>query len=338
MNPTTIERRKLICGKCHGSGEQISYTKEKRGWVDSCHSCNGSGWLWADTLEPAPKNDIEYQERLSFRWLYYPSGPAEEYARIAGNFRRGCGHGCEYCYGPEIMRMTPEQFHQPNAPLLKKFSLENAEHDLALMADAGDEGPVQLCFIGDPFDPTCRMEPMEGVLQLCTEYGVRPQILTKAGIFAALWMDEIEAARGIFGQTIVFRSDASRKLWEPDASTIESRWKAFDAAGWDMDTWLSIEPVIDPQQAMEVIARALESPVRRIHVGKWNHNKQAKEIDWHEFASAAIIRLVKGDCQDWTLKRDLAAFVGPDSVVRVLGDEWWQRRELYPDLGGDDDE
>jgi len=39
-----------------------------------------------------------------------PDGPSGEYAPIALNLYRGCGHKCRYCYVPPVVKMSRADF------------------------------------------------------------------------------------------------------------------------------------------------------------------------------------------------------------------------------------
>jgi hypothetical protein len=42
--------------------------------------------------------------------IYAPAGQAAEYAALATNPYRGCGHRCAYCYVPGVLRMKRPEF------------------------------------------------------------------------------------------------------------------------------------------------------------------------------------------------------------------------------------
>src|SRR4030065_1545346 len=48
--------------------------------------------------------------------IYAPRGQAGEYAPLATNPYRGCGHGCAYCYVPKVLRMDRVEFDAGGNP------------------------------------------------------------------------------------------------------------------------------------------------------------------------------------------------------------------------------
>ena len=71
-------------------------------------------------------------------------------------------------------------------------------------------------------------------------------------------------------------------------------------------TWASVEPVIEPGEALRAIA-ALLKIAHFIKVGKWNHDRRANAIDWKEFHTEAA-RLLEG--HPHLFKHDLLVAAG----------------------------
>src|SRR3954447_21671108 len=65
---------------------------------------------------PAPRGTPQFNaDGISVRGcsiIYAPAGQAGEYAPLAANPYRGCGHGCVYCYVPNVIRMQRSEFDQ----------------------------------------------------------------------------------------------------------------------------------------------------------------------------------------------------------------------------------
>ena len=69
-------------------------------------------------------------------------------------------------------------------------------------------------------------------------------------------------------------------------------------------TWVSMEPVIVPSEALRVIELAHEF-VDFWKVGKLNHNRDVeKTVDWPKFRADVTVTLKKYNCQSY-IKEDL---------------------------------
>lgn len=214
--------------------------------------------------------------------IYRPKGEALEYAPYGLNLFGGCSHGCIYCY-------NQYRFHRPCNSLLKKATLENIEADLKLMR--GNRGPVHLSFVGDPYD-TGRQDNSytRKVLELFREYDHPFQVLTKGGLNAASDFD-LYGPDDRFGVTLTFINLEDSKSWEPNAALPSDRIDALKLAHErGIKTWVSLEPVVDPAQTLELIEATTEY-VDFYGVGKWNHDKKANEIDWPKFRADATALL-----------------------------------------------
>jgi hypothetical protein len=51
-------------------------------------------------------------------YIYAPRGQAGEYAPLAANPYRGCGHRCVYCYVPKVIKMSRGDFDAGATPPL----------------------------------------------------------------------------------------------------------------------------------------------------------------------------------------------------------------------------
>ena len=79
-------------------------------------------------------------------------------------------------------------------------------------------------------------------------------LLTKGGNRALRDFDLLtEYPKCSIGQTIVFSKQESVDYWEPNASPVSERFNiAKQAKALGIKTWISLEPVIDLEQAFEV--------------------------------------------------------------------------------------
>jgi DNA repair photolyase len=238
--------------------------------------------------------------------LYEPQGRAREYSELACNLYRGCVHGCKYCFAPACMHTTPSDWHskvEPRLDVLKKL-----DKDAEKMQ--GDSRRILFSFTSDPYQPLERKAHLtRQALQIIGKYNLKSQVLTKG--HADIIADDLPLMRQIgteLGITLCFVDDTLRQEWEPEAASVEERLSILKAAHQaGIFTWVSLEPVIDPEQALDVIRIA--SPfVRFWKVGKLNHNKAVEaSIDWKQFLTDVELLLSKLKAK-YYIKDDLRRF------------------------------
>ena len=250
--------------------------------------------------------------------IYTPKGRAREYAALACNVYRGCDHQCIYCYAPSATRRSPGEF-AISSPRAGAFRAK-LETEARKYRDTGVTGKVLLSFTCDPYQ---RLDVQERVtrsaIQILHRHGLRVEVLTKGGSRALRDLD-LFTPRDAFATTLTMLDNAVSRTWEPYAATPADRIetiKQFHAAG--IPTWVSLEPVLDPAAALEII-RQTHTFVDLFKVGKLNYHPLAQEIDWASFADCAI-RLLKSlgyqrntdpdtlQAGQFYVKRDLAAYL-----------------------------
>jgi len=238
--------------------------------------------------------------------IYEPKGRAREYSELACNLYSGCTHGCSYCYAPGCMRTTKDAWHGssgPRADVIEKF-----ERDA--MRLVGDPRPILFCFLTDPYQPLeAKARLTRQALEIVLKYKLRSKILTK-GFHEIITrdFDLMEKAGTELGLTISFIDDAKRREWEPRAAPIEDRIRTLrEAFERGIYTWVSLEPVIDPSEALRVIA-GLSGYVRFWKIGKLNHNKAVESsVDWGKFLADAE-RILKDSGASYYIKQDLESY------------------------------
>ena len=232
--------------------------------------------------------------------IYEPKGRAREYAALACNVYRGCDHACTYCYAPSATRRSREQFTQPEAR--KNFLGALRKEAWARKPTA----PILLCFTCDPYQ---QLDQQLGLtretIRILHEAGHKVHVLTKGGSRALRDLDLLGDGDA-FASTLTLLDPDESARWEPGAASPQDRIetiRAFHAAG--IETWVSLEPVLDPAASLEIIRRTHEF-VDLYKIGKWNYDRRAAEIDWRRFGEAAI-ELVRSYGRRYYVKRDLAA-------------------------------
>ncbi|MBQ8570180.1 MAG: hypothetical protein IJ444_01560 [Kiritimatiellae bacterium] len=237
--------------------------------------------------------------------IYEPKGRAKEYSDLACNVYMGCPHGCTYCFAPGCMRKKAEEWH--GQTYIRSKALELFRKDAKKLYETHDKRPILFSFLSDPY------QPLEGelhltrqCLQIVKEYGLSSKILTKGKAeYIEPDLELIKAAGTELGITISFMDDDKRRIWEPEAAPIEERVIILKKAHqMGIYTWVSLEPVIDPKEALRVISE-LSQFVDYWKIGKLNHNKEVeKSVDWYGFRVKAEELLEKIGAK-YYIKEDL---------------------------------
>jgi hypothetical protein len=214
--------------------------------------------------------------------------------------------------------MQPEDFWA--ATSVRNNILDELAKDAPKYAAAGQ--PVLFCFTSDPYQPEeYQHQTTRKALTIMYQAGCRFQVLTKGGLRATRDVDLFAAAGGVFGTTLLFTDDRDREEWEPQAACVESRVNAikkFHSRG--VRTWVSIEPVVDPEQALELV-QTLSPWVDEWRVGKLNHHPHAKTVDWALFAQR-VLPALEDSGRDYMVKDALKPFLpegAPTSRYAIPG-------------------
>ncbi len=173
----------------------------------------------------------------------------------------------------------------------------------------GDDREIMLSFIGDPYQPTeMELELTRRSIEILIENGLRFSILTKGGTRAARDFDLLASyGKARFGSTIIFKDQEYADTWEPGAAPIQDRIEAiWQAQGKGISTWVSVEPIVSPGQAFEVI-RLLHPIVDHWKVGKLNYMDAPERPNWRKVRSE-IAGLLDSLGADYYIKNSLRRY------------------------------
>jgi DNA repair photolyase len=175
---------------------------------------------------------------------------------------------------------------------------------------AGSKTPVLLSFTTDPYQP---IELDHGItretIAILHSYGIPVQVLTKGGMRAVRDFDLLGQEPGdAFATTLTLLDPVQSLEWEPGAALPDDRIRAIKKAhARGIRTWVSLEPVIDPLQSLEII-RCTYSFVDLYKVGVLNYHPRKKEIDWAQFGRD-VIALLKYHNKEYIIKDDLKKYL-----------------------------
>jgi DNA repair photolyase len=255
------------------------------------------------------------------RIIYAPEGRAGEYAPLACNHLLRCPHGCLYCYAPEIMRklkVAREEFHT-GMKIADDF-LARLSRDARDLQAAGDTRTTLFCFLADPY-PMGQPEAQaftRAALAVMAAYERPFTVLTKNGWSAMHNFSLYAPGRDTFATSIIWDREESRETWEPLAGTLDGRWHALcEARERFINTWISIEPVISPPQALNVIWRAADEGVGHVKVGPLNHHSHAATVNWPQFGED-LARVLMETGIPYYLKEDMRRWMPEGFPVSTI--------------------
>lgn len=220
--------------------------------------------------------------------IYAPAGQAGEYAPLATNPYRGCGHGCAYCYVPKVLRMDRPEFDAAAYP--RPNFLAALEADAVKYRRAEITTQVMLSFTTDAYNPldTSLTRPTLEILQ---RYGLGICTLTKGGMRATVDIDLFRPDRDAFASTMTSLDDRFSSKWERGAALPGDRMKAlkmFHDRG--IFTWVSLEPTIDVESSLAIVDATHEF-VDLYKVGRVNYLPMTKTTDWQDYTLRMIDKL-----------------------------------------------
>jgi len=235
--------------------------------------------------------------------IYEPKGKAREYAELAINLYKGCEHRCRYCYGARGPYIPADRYYGSASP--KAHVIERLKKDCNKLNGQCPE--ILLSFLGDVYQPA-EMELCltRQTIEMLIKHNLPFTILTKGGTRAARDFDLLASyPKARFGTTLIFLNQGDAEHWEPGAASITDRVEAIrQAHERGIKTWISLEPVIDPAQALQIV-RELYPIVDHWKVGKINyHHNIERAVDWAGFR-LAVTALLDSLGADYYLKRSL---------------------------------
>lgn len=257
------------------------------------------------TLQPQTTESDAALPNCSF--IYAPRGQAGEYAPLAANPYRGCGHKCAYCYVPSVLRMDRPEF---NAGAIPRAGFEaSLTKDARKYQAAGLTGQVMLSFTTDPYHPDDTTLTRR-TIQILQDHGMAVCTLTKGGTRGLRDLDLFRPDRDAFASTLTTLDDDFSRKWESGAALPADRiaaLRAFHDAG--IFTWVSLEPTLNTESSMSIIEHTHEF-VDLYKIGRANYLPMTKTTDWEAYTHA-MLELVNRLGVAHYIKKDLQPYLPP---------------------------
>lgn len=220
--------------------------------------------------------------------IYAPRGQALEYAPLATNPYRGCGHKCAYCYVPRAIKIDRKEFD--TGAVVRPGFIEKLTKDARKYEALGITEQVMLSFSTDPYPPAHHGETRQ-TLEILRDSGLGFCTLTKGGSRALRDLDLFRPDRDAFASTLTSLDAAFSRKWERGAADPDDRiatLEKFHDAG--IFTWVSLEPTLDTEASLAIVDRTHEF-VDLYKVGRVNYVGLTKTLDWEEYTHRMVEKL-----------------------------------------------
>ena len=239
--------------------------------------------------------------------IYQPKGKALEYSPLAANLYTGCGHACKYCFAPKATFTDREIFSSDSYIRPRPNVIEQLKKDAVKYQ--GTDKNVLLSFTSDPYQPiNDKFGLTREALGILHNNNIPVTILTKGGLAACKDFDIlVKNPNNAFSVTLTTDDPCEHIEWEPGAAWPSERALSLKLAhDQGIKTWVSFEPVINPDAVIRLIQRT-HTFVDLYKVGKLNYHHKAQTIDWQKFLFRVEAELDKYQKERY-IKKDLEAY------------------------------
>ncbi|MFN4266377.1 MAG: radical SAM protein [Aquabacterium sp.] len=248
-------------------------------------------------------------------YIYEPAGQAGEYAALAANPYRGCGHACAYCYVPAVIKMARPEFDA--GAFSRPGFMTGLQKDAKKYQAAGRREQVMLSFTTDPYHPGDTSLTRDTLIVL-RDHGLGFCTLTKGGTRALRDLDVFRPDRDAFASTLTSLDETFSRKWERGAALPADRLAAlqsFHAAG--VFTWVSLEPTLDVESSLRIVSET-HHYVDLFKIGRVNYLPMTKTTDWQDYTLRMIDLCQRLDVRHY-IKKDLQQFLpaGYPNPLRV---------------------
>jgi DNA repair photolyase len=236
--------------------------------------------------------------------IYQPAGRAREYSPWALNLYQGCGHGCLYCYAPKVLQIKDRSSFNHAVP--RPNILDRMLKDCIELRKQELHYKVLLCFTCDPYQPINDVYQLtRQAIEMLHFHGQNVIILTKGGYRANTDLHLLQTGDE-FAVTLTCTLDGHSLAWEPLAALPAERIDTLkEAHSRGIFTWVSLEPVLYPQQSLDLI-RMTHTFVDKYKLGTLNYHPKAQTINWKQYGDEAV-SLLGSLHKDYYIKDDLKA-------------------------------
>lgn len=211
--------------------------------------------------------------------IYQPKGKAREYSPWACNLYNGCTNRCTYCYnrkGVACKLLGKDDVTPKKDASVEQFTKELLKHKEQIIADGKG---LFFSFVSDPF-----LEETWELNMQCADVAIKNGVQC---VFLSKKVCDNEMACFLADNNkfvkVGFTLTGCDEL-EPGADNSDFRLDAIiSLVALDVQTWASIEPIIDTNKSYEMISRAYDGGCREFKIGLLSGRKNYSRDQILEF-------------------------------------------------------
>lgn len=253
--------------------------------------------------------------------IYAPKGQAGEYAPLATNPYRGCGHACAYCYVPHL-RGQPDRATFDSGAIPRLNYLANLTKDAIKYQAAGVTEQVMLSFTTDPYNPvdTSLTRP---AIEILIKHGLSFCTLSKGGTRALADADLFRPDRDAFAATLTSLDERFSRKWERNAALPGDRIAALEHMHErGIFTWVSLEPTLNVEASLAIV-EATAHCVALFKIGRANYLPMTETTDWRDYTLRMVETLNRVGARHY-FKKDLQPFLPPGYPNPLRIKQYWE--------------
>ena len=222
--------------------------------------------------------------------IYKTMGAAKEYCELAVDIYKNCPHECEYCYAKAKVERKNNKFTFGGARA-------NIINETRKFLESHNEIHGEMVFLGfssDPFPVGHDTSTTIEMIELLKEYNCKIMLCTKSGLFS----ENIKAAIPMVdsvGITLTCGDEMASKYESKSAKPSERIDLLIYAHECVCETWISFEPVLEPNYILNLLESDFMNYVTTVKLGKLNHmdlkdltSNENDIINWKAYGEKAV--------------------------------------------------
>lgn len=222
--------------------------------------------------------------------IYKTIGAAKEYCELAVDIYENCPHECEYCYAKAKVERKNKDFSFGG---VRENIVEETKKYLETHKDICGK-MIFLGFSSDPFPVGNDIITTIKMIELLKEFNCKIMLCTKSGLFSEDIKRAISMVDSV-GITLTCGDKMASKFESKSAKPSERIELLKYAHSVGCETWISFEPVLEPDYILNLLESDFMDYVTTVKLGKLNHmeikdltKNESDYIDWKEYGKKAI--------------------------------------------------